>query len=29
MARKAEIKYVDQFYLFGSEAPKQAPTPKK
>ena len=29
MARKAEIQYVDQFYLFGSEAPKQAPAPKK
>ena len=29
MARKAEIQYVDQFYLFGSEAPKPAPAPKK
>ena len=29
MARKAEIQYVDQFYLFGSEAPKPAPAPQK
>ena len=29
MARKAEIQYVDQFYLFGSEAPRQAPAPKR
>ena len=29
MARKAEIQYVDQFYLFGSEAPKPAPAQKK
>ena len=29
MAQKAEIQYVGQFYVFGSEAPQPKPQPKK
>lgn len=29
MAQKTEIQYVGQFYVYGSEAPKQEPKPKK
>lgn len=29
MAQKTEIQYVNRFYVFGSEAPKPAPKPKK
>ena len=29
MAQKAEIQYVGQFYIYGSEAPQPKPQPKK
>lgn len=29
MAQKTEVQYVDRFYVFGTEAPKAAPKPKK
>lgn len=29
MAQKTKIQYVGQFYVYGSEAPKAAPAPKK
>lgn len=29
MAHRTEVQYIDRFYVFGSEAPKAAPKPKK